>query len=731
MSDAVYIGRVMWVKEVYEKNYRHAMVEPLVQSSPDRKSWIGAIKDPVDVFPPRGNVYWHGAPENLIEGEFYEFEAEPHPYYSGQPDKEAFQVRSHKKPTEIIDLREIGSERDIRILLTTKGVFLNDGPLAESCVLWIQDDKWIGPVKLALIPGTKSWQLDPQALVGIRCWKIPNGAIHKVELEGTRYLLSPTQENLGQYTGLVTWESDKVLAKRVLNRLLKRDRKVASALGLSKEVFKKSIETLEDAGLVGAELEQELAFRERIQEILEAIKKNEDLLDEAASVCFELDPVKQAVEEKAKREYEKRLSEYEVELESYFAAKKIEIHDVEKDLKIKKTELDNINERINTTEQELCNRVNEFDAVLSQRLSKIIEKPEQLFAEMALFKGIAATVHPPCPPQGQGSHRLKAEHLHESQIIKDRSLLVGALSQRLLDIGISPQVGLRLHSSLLSGTVPVMIGSEALDVVRIYADCTSGGVLHWIPIGGTLFEPTDLLGRADPSSHSFLPHPGGLLDLLLDDSDAVHIVVLDGFNRASVDGYLLPILQLVRDATEGRGDLTIPLFSAGTTNNKNYGTTHCIAWSKNVLLVLRPTAGVSVLPVPRELWSHCAVIDNEETEIVPSSHDMKKSRVLKEDWISWSDEVLSLSNAMETPIANGQACAQLQHSIRRKIGRLIGSGVALGLDKDRAANEAMRLGLVPYLFAYDDYTNELPKILGRELDDQDQRIKYIINQLGE
>ena len=65
MSDVVYVGRVRWVHENPEKNYRHATVQPLVHSSEDQKRWIGSIEDTIAEFPARGFVYWHDAPEGL------------------------------------------------------------------------------------------------------------------------------------------------------------------------------------------------------------------------------------------------------------------------------------------------------------------------------------------------------------------------------------------------------------------------------------------------------------------------------------------------------------------------------------------------------------------------------------------------------------------------------------------------------------------------------------------
>jgi hypothetical protein len=733
MSDVVYIGRVKWVFENDKKNYRHATVVPLIQSSDDQKRWIGSIEELVVEFPARGFVNWHDAPKGLEVGDYRQFEVERHPFYERQPDKEEFQIRNPKYPTEIIDLREIGSERDIRILMTSKGVFLNERPLVERCLLWIRDEKWIGPVDLLQRTGTSSWVMAPsQLLDAIRCWKVPVVAIQQVELEGTRYLLTPNQDTLGQHMGFVTWEEDEILAKRVLNRLQKRDKKTAEALKISKDVFKTYVDIIVKAGLVGSELDQELSFKERIQEILDVLAKNEELLDEAASVCFAIGPVKQEIEEKAKKEYEKKLSELEERLDTDLAAKKHEIEDAETDLEEKRSQLDFLQNRITTAEQKLAELVDQFDTELTEKLREVAAKPERLFAEMAFIGAISSAFRPAISAASRGTPRAKHILVPDVPALREPNALVGELSQRLLSIGVSPQVGQTLHCALSSGIVPVVIGPDGLDVVRSYADCISGGVLHWIPVSGTFFEPADLLGRINPSSRSFVPHPGGLLDLLLDDSDAVHLVVLEGFNRAASDGYLLPLVQSLQDAAEGRCQITVPLVPQGFSRDGDpYGAARRVAWRRNVLLVLRPTSGASVLPVPRELWTHCVVIDTESAAGLVKLPPKQATRVTKMDWDRWFDQSLSLSEPLERLSKHPKARTPLPRCIRRKIERIYGAGVALGLNSDRATDQALKVGLVPYLVTCDEPLAEWSKVLGFELDEQNKRVENIVRQLEE
>ena len=738
MSDVVYLGRIQRVNENPESNYRHAIIEPLVQSSEDHKRWIGSIEYPLEEFPPRGSVFWHDAPKGLEIGDVRQIEIEPHPFYKGEQEKDAYAVKNHKYPMEIIDLRNIGSERDIRILLTKTGVFLSCKPLVERCVIWIQAEKWVGPVNLVRQSGTSSWVLaSTERWESLKCTKIPTGAIQQVELEGTRYLLAPNQENLGQHIGFVNWEADEVLAKRVFNRLLKRDRKTAEALKITKEVFKTYMETIEHAGLVGSHLAQELAFHERIKEILDIISKNSELLDEAADVCFEIEPVKERVEERVEEEYQRRLADLETRIDEDLITKRTELVVATNSLLEKEKELVSVEEQIRVRDEELNSHVSGFEAELEKKLRELVEKPERLFAEMAITRAFTPT------KAGSNTSKKRVPMRRQTNddntvipIVKDPKVLMESFFKRLLGSGISPILGHSLHSTLMAGLVPVLIGPDTYDVISSYADCVSGGTLHWIQVGGSIFEPSDLLARFDPTSRCLIPHASGLLDLLVDESDALHLVVLDGFNRASVDGYLIPLLQSVKDVANGRKPRSIPLAPPGYVSEDDvYADVSTIAWNRNVLLVLCPSTGVSTLPVPSELWTHCTALNASAptSERVPpeSGSTPQVTRVTATTWKGWTEGAKEKNKPLEVIRRNPKGAGTLPRVVLDNVESINESGAALGLKDANALERAVKTSLFPYLVATEGHIDMWIQHLGIELEETDLLIGDIIRRLGE
>jgi len=730
MSGIVYLGQVKWVYENLEKNYRHATIEPLVKSSEDKKHWIGSIENPVEELPGRGLVYWHDAPKGLEVGEVWQFRVDPHPHYRGESDKEAFQVRNPKYPMEIIDLFDTGSERDIRILLTTKGIFLKNPPLSKRCVLRVQEKKWIGPVNLTQRAGTNSWIFESQQDLGlIRCWDIPLDAIQRVELDGTRWLLAPNQDKLGQHIGFVNWEADEVLAQRVLKHLSKQFPETANALNVSKKVFKAYVDKIEKAGLVGSQLNQELAFHERIKELLDVISRNEELLDEAANVCFAIGPIKEKIGRKAEEEYYRMEAENKERLRNELAS-------IETELKTTERKKASLEKQTLKLEEELEKSISGFDSKLEERLRELAEKPERFFADMAIAKALGSRSGINREKPNAQVQLRKGDLDPEIPLVEEQKTLIGTISNRLLGSGISPIVGQALHSSLLAGLVPVLTGPEAYEVVSAYADCISGGMLHWIPLGGSIFEPSDLLARFDPTSRCLVPHPGGLLDLLLDESDTIHVVVLEGFNRAAVDGYLIPLLQSAQDLAHGRKPRQIPLAPPGFASKDDlYSGVSRIAWNSDVLLVLCPTAGASTLPIPVEFWTHCTFLDAGDpapVRTVPEPGSTPQmTRVSGTIWNAWSEEAKEKIEPLEVLRKQPKETSKLPSVVLDNVESIYGTVVALGFTQERALEQAAKISLLPYLSAREDDVDTWFKHLGISLSEKDQEISVAVKRMGE
>jgi hypothetical protein len=183
---------------------------------------------------------------------------------------------------------------------------------------------------------------------------------------------------------------------------------------------------------------------------------------------------------------------------------------------------------------------------------------------------------------------------------------------------------LGLHAAFVAGVVPVIAGNHGYDLLRAYASAVAGGRLLWIPVGSSTMEPHDLLGRFDGVSGRILPSPSGLLEVVRDakQSERLHIVVLEGFNRAPTEGYLLPILEAAQAGRSGDMARTIPIASSGLlASDDPYHEMSRLAWPPNVLVACIPTDGSITLPVPPSVWRFLALLDADDRDraLMPSA----------------------------------------------------------------------------------------------------------------
>jgi hypothetical protein len=103
--------------------------------------------------------------------------------------------------------------------------------------------------------------------------------------------------------------------------------------------------------------------------------------------------------------------------------------------------------------------------------------------------------------------------------------------------------------------------------------------------------------------------------------------------------------------------------------------------------------------------------------------------VAKTDWNMWFDRALALSVPIEKLLGHPKERAPLPRIIQRKIERICGAGAAVGLNPDRATDQALKVALVPYLVTCGEPLDEWSKVLGLELDEQDRRVEEVVRRL--
>lgn len=643
-EERIYIGRVEYVRPI-AGGYRFAKVAPLLRSSQDRKRWEGAVTNPVEEFPARGQVFWHDAPLGLDAGSYWSFEPAEQPNFDGDERSEQYRVENVEPTIEIIDLRNLGSESDLRRLTTQEGIRTDPLPLTSKVLIRISEEVWVGPVEIRPSTANGTWRIAPdENLVSLDCRRLPDSSVQPVSLHGPRLILTPSHD-LGRHSGYLNWTSDVDLAKGVLRRLRKLDRAAVEASGATDAIFQKYIAALQRAELLGKDLRQELGRAERVRELRDIVAGNTELLQEAVASLMKSDEVREELKFRKERVYRRIRARQQRRVQAELESNAAELHVVRSRVEEGIRELHDLEAKLEGKRTELDQTISRFEGELTRRLHELTAIPERAFAELAITR---AFVNPGVHTSTEGADRSDRSRIRAVSVeastasLSDRSETMSAVAQSFQATEFSPFLGLYLHAAFLAGAVPVLTGPKAYGALMAYASAVAGGRLLWIPVPSSAFEPQDLLGRPDPTFRRIVPHPGGLLETLtLRAGEALSVIVLEGFNRAPVESYLMPLLEVHHDAGTARGGRTIPVFSGEVDPGDPFQAYSRVQWRPEALLAMLPVAGTAVLPVPASFWRHAILIDTERfvsDEEPPTADGQKTSQVDPDRWVAWRAE---------------------------------------------------------------------------------------------
>jgi hypothetical protein len=587
-------------------------------SNENATDWEGMVPDLNRVFPERGRVFWYDVPRSVEERSLYQFEVEEHPLFDADTRLEAFQVRNWNSITEVVDLRGFESEELVRRLLTGEGLHGVPAPIASDVLIWLNDGLWLGPIHPSST-AHDAWVIDPGTQLNkIQAWQLDTDTVSTVEVQGRRIITRPGKGVRGTLKGIRNWAPDEEVARTILKRIRKLNPGVAEALGQTHKAFDTYLEVLKHTQILGPDLEQELARRARVSELMKTVEANADLLQEAVASLMASGSVRAELEERKRTEYEWIRAEAEQRVQGELAARNQDIATVETTLRERREELAALERRLSEYRAEVQEQLASFESELSVRLHELSTRPERLFAEAAILKALvpgaangrfeAAATVPVIPP---------AESVSVTRIANPKEL--GALLvDRLQFHGINAAASIGLRTCLISGLVPIVTGPRAYEALASFAATFAGGRLTWIPVSGSTFEPQDLFGKFDVHSGRIVPHPGGLLSEIVgaERTDGLRLIVLDGFNRGATDSYLVPLLESYSDATSGRTPREIPLADRGLLNpNDPYFSRARVKWPSNVLLACVPASGSSALPVSADIWKHATLVVCDSDEL--------------------------------------------------------------------------------------------------------------------
>ncbi len=327
-------------------------------------------------------------------------------------------------------------------------------------------------------------------------------------------------------------------------------------------------------------------------------------------------------------------------------------------------------------------QVDALDTALTERLAELINRPEQLLADVAIFRAALSlssfsqerSIDKTTTHEGSG-HQIYPQASSwfqpkvEVTLLREPDAVRKALRNAFRERGVPLRAAAVLHNAFLSGAMPVLAGSNAFEALSAYASCISSDRLLWLPISPTMLEPSDLLGKVDPTTRHFVPQPGGLIDLLLyaHTTSDLYLVVLDGINRAAVDAYLSPILSCYKDAWNSNYVRMLPLLNQYSIDSEDpYVSAAHLIWPPNVLIAGILTEGVTTVPPPPAFWSSAVLLHLDQYDenvmriapIAPVSSNtvgcLTATTVSQETWQQWHRQLLATDT---------RACIEVLNSV--------------------------------------------------------------------
>ncbi|WP_424807729.1 hypothetical protein [Rhodococcus sp. 27YEA15] len=262
-------------------------------------------------------------------------------------------------------------------------------------------------------------------------------------------------------------------------------------------------------------------------------------------------------------------------------------------------ELDRLRSELKSTQASAYRQLAALENTVSDRVTDLVADASDLLAESVLLRalGVGASTQAPAIPAATSpllawSPGWRTTPVTEARPQDESFVSVGRES------GIDHTVLQRIHAAVVAELIPVLTGNGATAALSAYAAAVCGGRIAALPVAHDFLHPVDLLGvrAADPRITRM--HAG----LLSGVSDAVReggpaLLVLEAFNRAPTESYLMPWLQV-----PDRG-IAVPVTAQQILGSER------IVPHQSLLVAATAVAGRTTAPVSPDLWGFAVAID--------------------------------------------------------------------------------------------------------------------------
>lgn len=639
----------------------------------------------LDEFPTQGQAFWPAARDAQKDGLVFFNAVE-----NSGGHKDEFKVTEPQLAIEVVDVRHIGSPEEVRLALV-RGIPGLAAP-AWRVILWCGDGSLVGPLKLVAKGGTTTFDRT-------NCYRIPIATLKPNDVRTiqvgpvAKHILSVAAARAPD--GFVDWDEDKAVLRRALEFASER----AKGGGVDVKLTRRLIE--EVAGHVaktgdGAELRLEQMRLTRAHALIARLTHVAGLAGDLVGLLRQHPAVEAAFKAELDSERNALAAENARVLEGESSA----LSEARKRRGEVESELASLVKQLKDLRAGWDEEARKVENAVAGRLAEALEKPAEVLASASVLGALMRHNQVPAArPSEQPEGRITTCPPWGTETVAQVSTVVDLrrrLNASLKAVGLPARVTSCLHSAFAGGLVPLLAGPSALETLDAYAQVATGGRLVVVQASAGLVEPGQIFGRVDNARGRFVPHPDGLLDVVMacEQSDRRVLVVIDGINRGATEAYLLPLIGL-RNAPKRRLALFHP---AAVSDTDPYGKHARLSWPSNMLLAGCLTEGPTTLPVAGAIWRDAVLVVTEPRGSVETSAD---GGVEPSEWTAWSSEATmapATQDAIETLLAE---MPSLRGALRPS-ARLAATLVEFGMDPDAIKEQVASAVILPWIASCSD-----------------------------
>lgn len=578
------------VGQVDFRNDRFAVVTPVHDDN--GTGWKAA--DP-EHYPTRGKVFWWQPWPDVHTGSVVLFEL-----VEGKGEPDHFAVSKAEFLCPVLDYGLFSYDEAIERLTTDRQEISEEIRAGKDVYAWCRDELLVGPLtpkidgaRFFVPPDSVRLERVPYREEESAIFSMPNG----------RYYCAPTSP----VTGHLDCRSDaEVLRTAVRDAVAVAEKSSIGVPGFlaTKALMQKAADALRE----GDRLDDRQYKLDRITRALKICRESDVVRSQAKDIAATL-----RAHPEVKPELDRQIAEVR--------EKTIEVaqHEIGKELEAEQQALNQLREEVSTlhkqrtelrseveqskrqlaeSEDAVSRQLESLEDSVTDRIAVLVDGATDLLSDSILFRALGGgsaggskAEKPPYSTADPFAGRRARPVPHGKPVTQVLQAAADAA-------GVGPSALIRLHAALRAGLMPIATGSGGSAALSAYATAAFGARVATLPIAHDFLNPVDLVGvRASNPAVTRL-HTGLLVgaDAGVRDGGA-GVLVLESFNQAPTESYLLPWLQTP--------DRTIVVPEAA---RRIVGTPRVTPHS-DLFVAATAAAGTTTAPLSPDIWGFAVAID--------------------------------------------------------------------------------------------------------------------------